>query len=623
MKARLLSILSALLMSVGIQANNMVASSLSQGEDLTARVGTSQDDWNAGGVCSTLYAPAITTYDGRQEQMMETYEQTTETTGEMMYQTVTGLVNGDYVVELYANAQYTDGRGFGSDLKDGATDVAYVSANDSRCYITAHIGTTVSENGVYTVNVQVTDGTLRLGLTAEKPGTNWHTIQIKKLTLLSQEEAVLNGTDLTASVGISQDDWHAWKTTETKYAPTVTTEDGRTAQMTEIYEETVENTGELMWQELTGLPDGNYVVEVFANAVYTTDRGFSSSVVEGAEDVAYVEANGQRTYVEVRIGETVPWNGYYRINTTVTDGKLRISMVAEKPGTNWHTIQIKRLVFLANPMPQDKDLTDRVGTSQEAWNAWGVCATQYAPAITTYDGRQAQMMETYEQTTETTGEMMYQTITGLENGDYEVKLYANAQYTDGRGFASDLKDGATDVAYVSANDRRCYVTAYIGTAVSDNGNYTVYAHVIDGTLRIGLTAEKPGTNWHTIQIKKLTLLRQGTVIYADDKEREQGQSNPQWTYTASGTGMTGKPTLTCEATKQSPTGCYVIKVSIGTADSVLPIYLQPGVLTVGVPSGINGVNANNVEGTVYNLQGRRVAYPTKGIYIIDGHKVVK
>ena len=183
---------------------------------------------------------------------------------------------------------------------------------------------------------------------------------------------------------------------------------------------------------------------------------------------------------------------------TVKPGTVGNSFVRYTNGT---------LTIEASPLPQGEDLTARVGTSQEDWHAWGVCATDYAPAITTSDGRTAQMMETYEETVETTGEMMYQAISGLEPGDYAVELYANAQYTDGRGFASDLRDGATDVAYVSANDRRCYITAHVGTAVSENGVYSVYAHVTDGTLRLGLTAEKAGTNWHTLQIKKLTLLR--------------------------------------------------------------------------------------------------------------------
>ena len=215
-----------------------------------------------------------------------------------------------------------------------------------------------------------------------------------------------------------------------------------------------------------------------------------------------------------------------------------------------------------------------------------------------------------------------QTISGLDNGDYAVELYANAQYTDGRGFASDLKDGATNVVYVSANDQRCYVTAHVGTAVNENGVYTVYAHVTDGTLRLGLTAEKAGTNWHTLQIKKLTLLRQGTVVYADDKTREQGSTNPQLTCTVSGAVVTGSPTLSCVASKLSAPGDYVIKIRSGSLKSDQPIYLQPGVLTVTVPSGIQHVNTQETGSNVYDLQGRKVqGVPKPGLYIRDG-KVV-
>ena len=440
---------------------------------------------------------------------------------------------------------------------------------------------------------------------------------------LTVEENLIDGTNLTDKVGTTAEDWHAWGMTDTQYAPAVTTCDGRTSQMAETYESTTETTGELMWQEVTDLPNGDYVVELFANAAYTPGRGFDSSVAEGAEDVAFIEANGQRTYLGARIGEAMPWNEFYSVSTTVTDGKLRISMVAEKPGTNWHTIQIKRLVRLPDPEPEDEDLTARVDVSQESWNAWGVCATEYAPAITTSDGRWAQMMETYEETVGTTGEMMWQTITGLEPGDYAVEFYANAQYTDGRGFSSDLRDGATDVAYVSANDRRCYLTAHVGIAASENGVYTVYAHVADGTLRLGLTAEKPGTNWHTLQIKKLTLLRRGTVVYADDKMREQGMANPQWTYTASGAAVTGRPSLTCAATSASPLGCYVISIATGSLRSDLPIYLQPGVLTVTASSGVDEVTVGSPAAPLYDLQGRRVeARPAGGIYITSGRKVI-
>ncbi len=152
------------------------------------------------------------------------------------------------------------------------------------------------------------------------------------------------------------------------------------------------------------------------------------------------------------------------------------------------------------------DYTSRVKTDTESWQAWGECSTDFAPAVTTADGRTAPMVERYEETVETVGRIMEQTVSGLEDGEYTVVLCANANYTDGRGFASDLQDGARDVVELYANDERLPMTAHIGTAVGNNGEYTFNSvRVTDGTLTIGMEAIKPGTNWHTLQIKQLAL----------------------------------------------------------------------------------------------------------------------
>ena len=152
------------------------------------------------------------------------------------------------------------------------------------------------------------------------------------------------------------------------------------------------------------------------------------------------------------------------------------------------------------------DYTSRVKTDTESWQAWGECSTDFAPAVTTADGRTAPMVERYEETVETVGRIMEQTVSGLEDGEYTVVLCANANYTDGRGFASSLQDGARDVVELYANDERLPMTAHIGTAVGNNGEYTFNSvRVTDGTLTIGMEAIKPGTNWHTLQIKQLAL----------------------------------------------------------------------------------------------------------------------
>lgn len=151
--------------------------------DVTALVSTS--GWGQGGFAGAWAAPEVDTSDGRHSGLAEIYHGSNDgiaETGIMLQQTIQ-VENGDYVVELYANSLYTPNRGFDSDMEDGAEDVAYVFANEVKQFIKAKVAETTPENGVYTLEVRVKDGQLTLGLGKEKPGTNWHTIQIKSLTL--------------------------------------------------------------------------------------------------------------------------------------------------------------------------------------------------------------------------------------------------------------------------------------------------------------------------------------------------------------------------------------------------------------------------------------------------------
>ena len=130
----------------------------------------------------------------------------------------------------------------------------------------------------------------------------------------------------------------------------------------------------------------------------------------------------------------------------------------------------------------------------------------FAPMVTTRDGRTIEMAENYMGILEEeTGIKLSQTLTGLETGLYTVELYANAAYTPGRGIDDILEDGAEDVAYVFANDEKVFVKAVRAESVDVNGEYTIADVMItDGTLTLGIATAKPGTNWHTIQIKSLT-----------------------------------------------------------------------------------------------------------------------
>lgn len=179
------------------------------------------------------------------------------------------------------------------------------------------------------------------------------------------------------------------------------------------------------------------------------------------------------------------------------------------------------------------DRTANVSTSKEAWGAWGE-STWATPTVTTFDGRTVPLVERYEETVATLGRVMEQTITGLERGKYTVVLCANAYYTDGRGFGSDIKEGATDIVELYANDKRQPMSAHIGGGTAKNDEY-IFNDVLvnDGTLNIGMEVVKAGTNWHTLQIKSLSLTKQYSlsesfnIALAEAKELLQHRMSEQ------------------------------------------------------------------------------------------------
>ncbi len=225
-----------------------------------------------------------------------------------------------------------------------------------------------------------------------------------------------------------------------------------------------------------------------------------------------------------------------------------------------------------------------VGTSVESWHAMSFAQPQYTPYVLIDDGRPSKMVECIFSTTANTGEIMFQTVNGLENGDYEVQVYANSYYTPNQGFESDINEGDCTLSYVYANDRHKYLTTHIGNSFDEGNIYTIYAPVVDGKLRIGLVAERPGANWYTIQIKSLRLLKSEVVVYADNLSKTEGEPNPQFSYIIHGTSTyQGSPVLSCNATEMSPEGSYVIDINTDDMSCDKPIYKQTGVLTVVAP----------------------------------------
>ena len=154
------------------------------------------------------------------------------------------------------------------------------------------------------------------------------------------------------------------------------------------------------------------------------------------------------------------------------------------------------MLFGVSAYAADIDKTDKVGTSKEAWNAAG--------GPVTIDG--VQMPEKYETTTATLGDVMWQTVEGLDNGTYTVELWANARYTAGRGFESAATDGQLECTFLYANNVEISIPVVFNADLNNNTSHVLEGvEVTDGTLKMGMTKKADGSNWHTIQIKALTL----------------------------------------------------------------------------------------------------------------------
>ena len=119
-------------------------------------------------------------------------------------------------------------------------------------------------------------------------------------------------------------------------------------------------------------------------------------------------------------------------------------------------------------------------------------------------------------------------------------------------------------------------------------------------------------------------------ITARNATREMGQENPEFQVRYSGwknndkeTCLLALPVASCEADIDSPAGEYEITVSGAEAENYEFNYVS-GTLTVTVPVGIESISSDKIIGSkpVYDLFGRRVSNPQRGLYIIDGKKVL-
>ena len=159
------------------------------------------------------------------------------------------------------------------------------------------------------------------------------------------------------------------------------------------------------------------------------------------------------------------------------------------------------------------DFTSKVGLAQADWS--GASEFGNAVHVVTADGRDTGIPAFYGSSA--VGTKMSQTVTGLDNGIYEVKVFAhshNERADHGTAAPGSAVNGYTETAYVFAESGDSHVQTWINARGRDPLGWTkaeflapytlTGVTVKNGQITIGLgLAKENTTQWQAIQIYSL------------------------------------------------------------------------------------------------------------------------
>lgn len=144
------------------------------------------------------------------------------------------------------------------------------------------------------------------------------------------------------------------------------------------------------------------------------------------------------------------------------------------------------------------DFTDKMNMAINAWT----CVQGNGPAQYGFTGA----TETYG--VNAAGEVMYQIISGLANGEYEIHFYAVANAANGGGTAG------SNLAYVYANDQTLDIDVIQQNSCTPSDYERTFTVMVnDGTIKYGITNHAVAGNWYIC--KNVSLYMTGAPDLSD------------------------------------------------------------------------------------------------------------
>jgi len=251
-----------------------------------------------------------------------------------------------------------------------------------------------------------------------------------------------------------------------------------------------------------------------AYAAYKTMR----TNVQGLEDTGtykYTDSGSAKSTFDSAISSA---------NTAV-----EAATTASAINTQTDNIRAAAMTFISSVTAEDGNpfnLTFLASTAASDWQtASGLNAAATAPAwsVPKPDESMADFIESYTQAEggeSITGNILYQTISGMPAGYYTVALYAAASYTPGRGLPERCTDGQPNITYGFAGDNSLSLPVYHRTTLTAADQVPVNLSVqlaSSGDLTFGIKKTAAGSNWHVAQIYTITYSKDPdlTILKAD------------------------------------------------------------------------------------------------------------